>query len=135
MSESRSKPRVLVIEDGDQMAQTREDAVLHWYLDLGTRNIEPAIQESRVEEVSGKQLDGVSWVSTSAQLPLRVLWFDRATGLRHEYAVDLAVVAEEPAFDRARELVLLGLLVPVRCNETNCPIAPVLSRLLALAFA
>jgi hypothetical protein len=113
------EPPVLVIEDGEQQAQTREDAMLHWYLDLDARDIEPAIQEPRLDEVSGKQLDGVSWVSRKASLPLRVLWFDRATGFLHEETEkdDLTGGIERRFFSDYREVD--GVMVPHRIRQVQ----------------
>lgn len=76
----------LVLEDPDEAAVTREDATLHWYLDMDKRGIELALEKPRDKDFNGKAraLDGVRWSSKGDVLPPKTQWFDRATGLLAE---------------------------------------------------
>ena len=77
----------LSIEDEATSLASREDALLHWYLDYAERGIEPSlIEDPRTVGSDGVELtlDGVRWQAAAENLPERVMWFDRATGLLRE---------------------------------------------------
>lgn len=76
----------LVLEDEEESVVTREDATLHWYLDLDKRGIQLALAPTRDKDFDGKPrvLDGVRWTSKGDLLPPKTQWYDRATGLLAE---------------------------------------------------
>jgi tetratricopeptide (TPR) repeat protein len=78
---------VLVLEDEEESAVSREDANLHWYLDLARRGVTIAQLPARSADHDGQQrtLDGLKWSVKGAQE--KNLWFDRATGLLREEEV------------------------------------------------
>lgn len=77
------EPPVLMLEDEAESLSSREDALLHWYLDYDKRGISPELLTPRQVEVDGTQiwLDGVVWKDTEGKLVPRQLWFRRADGL------------------------------------------------------
>ncbi|MBL9104505.1 MAG: retropepsin-like domain-containing protein [Myxococcales bacterium] len=79
---------VLVLEDAEESAISREDANLHWYLDLGKRDVKIALEPARTTDHEGQPrvLDGVRWTLKDAQE--KVLWFDRSTGLLREEVLE-----------------------------------------------
>ncbi len=78
-------PETLRIDSEDEMKLNREEAVLHWYLDLVPRGVEAELLASRTEDSDGnaRQLDGMAWRVKDTNIE-KQLWFDRATGLRRE---------------------------------------------------
>lgn len=84
--ELQGEPRVLVLDDDLTALSSREDALLHWYLDYEGRGIAPAIQSPRTTDDRGERrdLDGLSWTTKNGQLAPRHYWFDRMTGLLRE---------------------------------------------------
>ncbi len=77
---------MLVLEDAEEAAISREDANLHWYFDYAKRGIEISLEPARDRDHDDKQvtLDGVRWKYQNGLMQDKVLWFDRATGLLHE---------------------------------------------------
>lgn len=77
---------VLVLEDADESAISREDANLHWYLDLDKRGVELVLEPVRLTDHDNqpRTLDGVRWKIKSTLSQDKTLWFDRATGLLRE---------------------------------------------------
>lgn len=76
-----------VILDDPQMAViSREDAVLHWYLDLPSRGIKISLEPPRAADYEGKPaaLDGLRWEVTGSPMSTKTMWFDRNTGLLAE---------------------------------------------------
>ncbi len=84
---------LLVIDDEESAAVSREDAALHWYFDVAARGIEVSAAKPRERDYSGNAatLDGVRWKTKVAGVPAKTMYFDRATGLLREELV------EEPA--------------------------------------
>lgn len=83
----------LEIEGPKASLASREDALLHWYLDIADRGIEPVLVESPRErgyDDTERTLDGVIWKAEHGHLPNRTLWFDRATGLLREEVETIA---------------------------------------------
>lgn len=78
-------PETLRIDSDDEMKLNREEAVLHWYLDVLPRGVETELLASRKEDSDGnpRQLDGMAWRVKDTNIE-KQLWFDRATGLRRE---------------------------------------------------
>lgn len=78
-------PETLRIDSDDEMKLNREEAVLHWYLDVLPRGVETELIASRKEDSDGnpRQLDGMAWRVKDTQIE-KQLWFDRVTGLRRE---------------------------------------------------
>ncbi len=77
---------ILVLEDEDEAAISREDANLHWYLDLDKRGVELALEPTRMTDHDNqpRTLDGVRWRVKATPGQDKTLWFDRATGLLRE---------------------------------------------------
>ena len=95
-------PQLLFIEDEIESLSSREDALLHWYLDFAQRDIVPELLPSRKnsENSDVRTLDGIRWQDQSGKMPHRELWFDRETGLlaeeiQKEYDEDVANSGEE----------------------------------------
>lgn len=84
---------VIVLDDEQALAASREDATLHWYFDLKARGITLALEKPRDRDHAGKPalLDGLRWQSDNQSIPEKTMWFDRDTGLLREELV------EEPA--------------------------------------
>ena len=78
-------PETLRIDSEDEMKLNREEAVLHWYLDVLPRGVETELLASRTEDSDGnpRKLDGMAWRVKDTTIE-KQLWFDRATGLRRE---------------------------------------------------
>lgn len=78
-------PETLRIDSDDEMKLNREEAVLHWYLDVLPRGVETELLASRKEDSDGnpRQLDGMAWRVKDTEIE-KQLWFDRTTGLRRE---------------------------------------------------
>ena len=76
----------LVLEDADEAAVSREDANLHWYLDLDKRGVQLAQEPARSEDHDKQPvtLDGVRWTVKGSPAQDKVLWFERDTGLLRE---------------------------------------------------
>lgn len=115
-----STPPILLLEAAAQRVVSREDALLHWYLDYRARGVTPEIQSSREIEVDGKkiELDGLTWKIPDTAMPARTYWFDRATGLLREE------VETEPAADGARRTIVYtdyrdvdGVMVPFKIEQ------------------
>ena len=81
----QADPQVLVLEDPAAVPVLREDALLHWYLDLDTRE-ELALEllSPRTVGEDARELDGVRWFAAGPTTPETEKWFDRATGLLYE---------------------------------------------------
>jgi tetratricopeptide (TPR) repeat protein len=82
----------LSIENEQQSLASREDALLHWYLDTEARKLDLQLVEARSKDHDGadRTLDGIRWQSTEGQLPDRTMWFDRETGLLREEVEQLS---------------------------------------------
>lgn len=89
---------ILVLEDAEDSAISREDANLHWYLDLDKRGVEVTLEPTRTTDHANqpRTLDGIRWHVKSVPAQDKTLWFDRATGL----------LAEEMLEDKNSEEVL-----------------------------
>lgn len=77
---------ILVLEDAEESAISREDANLHWYLDIDKRGVEMALEPTRTTDHEGqpRTLDGIRWGVKGSPAQAKTLWFDRATGLLSE---------------------------------------------------
>jgi predicted aspartyl protease len=97
---------ILVLDDAQAVEATKEDAILHWYLDRDKRGVEISLEEPRTKDFAGESalLDGVRWKSASPAVPEKTMWFDRGTGLLMEELV------EEPTGDglSLKQWVLYG---------------------------
>lgn len=82
----------LSIENKTQSLASREDALLHWYLDADARDLDLQLVEARTSDHDGRDriLDGVHWQSNEGPLPDRTMWFDRETGLLREEVEQLS---------------------------------------------
>ena len=78
-------PDTLRIDSPDEMKLNREEAVLHWYLDVEERGVEMELLAPRKEDSDGavRTLDGLVWRVPETEIE-KQLWFDRDTGLRRE---------------------------------------------------
>ncbi len=92
---------ILVLEDAEESAVSREDANLHWYLDVAARGVKMTLEPSRNTDHDNQTrvLDGIRWNVKDAQE--KVLWFDRATGLLREE------ILEEKVNDQLLRQILL----------------------------
>ncbi len=81
---------VLILEDPDEAAISREDANLHWYLDIDKRGIEIALEPARTTDHEGqpRTMDGLRWRVKGSPAGDKTLWFDRATGLLREEVLE-----------------------------------------------
>lgn len=79
----QSNPQVLVMEDPSSKPLLREDALLHWYFDVESRELALELLPTREAE-DGRKLDGIRWFAASEDWPESEKWFDRATGLLYE---------------------------------------------------
>ncbi|MBK7824490.1 retropepsin-like aspartic protease [Nannocystis sp.] len=77
---------LLVLEDAEGSAISREDANLHWYLDLDKRGVELTLEPTRStdHENQPRTLDGLRWHVKATPAQDKTLWFDRSTGLLSE---------------------------------------------------
>ncbi len=77
---------VLILEDPEEAAISREDANLHWYLDIDKRGIEITLQPTRTTDHGNqpRTLDGLRWHVKGSPGQDKTLWFDRTTGLLTE---------------------------------------------------
>ena len=84
---------ILVLDDPEAAAVSREDAVLHWYFDLPARGVKVSLTAPRQRDRDGNPvtLDGVRWETGIPGVPAKIMYFDRATGLLREELI------EEPA--------------------------------------
>ena len=89
---------ILVLEDAEDSAISREDANLHWYLDLDKRGVEITMEPPRSSDHANqpRTLDGIRWHVKAVPAQDKTLWFDRATGL----------LAEEMLEDKESEQLL-----------------------------
>ncbi len=80
----------LVIQNEAESETAREDAVLHWYLDLESRGVQVTLERSRKEDSAGTvmTLDGIRWEVPKTDAAPKTMWFDRETGLLHEEIVE-----------------------------------------------
>lgn len=111
----------LVLEDAEESAISREDANLHWYLDVAERGITLTLEPPRTTDNDNqpRALDGIRWQAKDAQE--KVLWFDRATGLLREE------ILEDKINDQVLRQVLLyddyrdvdGLKIPHKIRLIN----------------
>jgi hypothetical protein len=78
-------PETLRIDSEEEKELNREEAVLHWYLDVEKRGVEMELVAPRKEDSDGnpRMLDGMVWRVPGAGIE-KELWFDRETGLRRE---------------------------------------------------
>ncbi|MEM6294277.1 MAG: aspartyl protease family protein [Myxococcota bacterium] len=78
-------PETLRIDTESEAKVNKEEAVLHWYLDVESRGVDLALLPSRKEDSDGnpRMLDGLAWKIGDAGIE-KQLWFDRETGLRRE---------------------------------------------------
>ena len=77
----------LEIESPESSLASREDALLHWYFDIESREITPELIEgarAKGHDGSERVMDGLRWQAAHGLLPERSLWFDRETGLLRE---------------------------------------------------
>ena len=81
---------VLILEDPDEAAISREDANLHWYFDIEKRGIEITLEPPRSTDQAGqpRTLDGLRWHVKGSPAGDKTLWFDRATGLLSEEVLE-----------------------------------------------
>lgn len=80
-------PPLLVLEDPATAPVLREDALLHWYLDVDSREdlALELLPARKVQTDDGeRQLDGIRWFAAGPASPESEKWFDRGTGLLHE---------------------------------------------------
>ncbi len=94
---------VVRIETEQELALSREDAVLHWYFDLEERGIQVTLVRPRKEDAEGEValLDGVHWELPGTDTSPKTMWFDRATGLLRE-----EIVAEGEGDDVQRQTII-----------------------------
>jgi hypothetical protein len=113
----------LRIESEAEVAITREDAVLHWYLDVDARGIQTSLARPRKEDSEGKivTLDGVRWEMDGDLVSPKTMWFDRATGLLRE-----EIVEEGEGDELQRQTIIYedyrdvdGVLVPYEIRVIN----------------
>lgn len=78
-------PDTLRIDSEEEMKLNREEAVLHWYLDVTNRGVETELLPPRDTDSDGnpRTLDGMVWRVPGTEIE-KQLWFDRETGLRRE---------------------------------------------------
>ncbi len=78
-------PETLRIDSQEEAKLNREEAVLHWYLDVDERGVEVELLPTRQEDSDGnpRVLDGLVWRVPGTEIE-KQLWFDRETGLRRE---------------------------------------------------
>lgn len=76
----------LVLEDAEEAAVSREDANLHWYLDLDKRGVQLTQEPPRDADHDNqpKTLDGVRWTVKGSPAQDKTLWFERDSGLLRE---------------------------------------------------
>jgi len=76
---------VLRLDPKAEAELSREEALLHWYLDVEKRGIEVGLLSARTEDSAGTPmtLDGLSWRLRGKDL-VRELWFERESGLLWE---------------------------------------------------
>lgn len=76
----------VLLDDAQMAAISREDAVLHWYLDLAARGIKISLEPARDKDYLGNPaaLDGLRWEVAGSPLSTKTMWFDRNTGLLAE---------------------------------------------------
>jgi len=93
----------LVLDAPEDIAVSREDAVMHWYLDPQARKVRMAIERSRTSDSDGKPrvLDGLRWEQADAGAPAKTLWFDRRTGLLHE-----EITEDGEGDDKLRQIIV-----------------------------
>lgn len=111
-------PPLLVLDDASQSLASREDALLHWYLDFTKRGIMPAIESARSVDIDGNpaELDGVRWAGDDkTPLPPRTYWFDRSTGLLAEEVETEGDVTRTVVYDEYQEVD--GTQVPHRIRQ------------------
>jgi hypothetical protein len=79
----------LRIDTEEEAALSREDAMLHWYFELGERGVDTRLLGSRREDSQGNvtTLDGIELVIAKNAEP-KQMWFDRETGLLREELVE-----------------------------------------------
>ncbi len=114
---------VLRQETGDELALSREDAVLHWYFDLDERGVQVTLVRPRKEDSEGNVtvLDGIHWELPGSEASPKTMWFDRSTGLLREEIV------EEGEGDQLQRQTIVysdyrdvdGVLVPFRIRVVN----------------
>jgi tetratricopeptide (TPR) repeat protein len=79
----------LRVDTEEEAALSREDAMLHWYFELGERGVDTRLLGSRKEDSQGNVtvLDGIELVISEHAEP-KQMWFDRSTGLLREELVE-----------------------------------------------
>lgn len=76
----------VILADEAENTLSREDATLHWYLDLEKRGVQLTLEAPRSADYDKQPatLDGVRWKVKGSPSLDKTLWFDRATGLLRE---------------------------------------------------
>ncbi len=76
----------IVLADETETTLSREDANLHWYLDLEKRGVQLTLEPPRAADYDKqlRTLDGVRWKVKGTPALDKTLWFDRSTGLLQE---------------------------------------------------
>jgi len=107
---------ILQIESAEELALSKEDAVLHWYFDLAERGIQVTLVRPRKEDSEGQVsvLDGVYWELPGTGASPKTMWFDRTTGLLREEVVEEGegedLLSQTILYDDYREID--GIQVP-----------------------
>lgn len=117
----------LSIQNEDESAASREDAVLHWYFDLKKRGISVTLERPRTQDTQGQAmtLDGIRWETRIPNSVPKTMWFDRATGLLHEEVVEDAADSSAQAPQQRQLLVYTdyrevdGVMVPFAIEVTT----------------
>ena len=76
----------IILADETETTLSREDANLHWYLDLEKRGVQLTLEPPRAADYDKqpRTLDGVRWKVKGTPALDKTLWFDRSTGLLQE---------------------------------------------------
>ena len=80
----QAQPQMLIVEDPSLEFVLREDALLHWYLDIEQREQLALELLPARDGPDGSELDGLVWIPATEAMPQSEKWFDRSTGLLHE---------------------------------------------------
>ena len=113
-------PDTLRIDSEQEMKLNREEAALHWYLDVIDRGVETELVAPRKEDSDGnpRVMDGMVWRVPGTDIE-KQLWFDRATGLRREETSGDPAVGNTQVvvYEDYREID--GVLVPHMIRVVN----------------
>jgi hypothetical protein len=81
-------PTFLSIDATADLARSREDALLRWFVDYEQRGITPELLSPRTldgeDGTPPRTLDGVAWRADDGSISGRSYWFERRTGLLYE---------------------------------------------------